>query len=293
MVKILIKVFSILITSASYMTIEQQVAQHYGQKNLGAHILAALMQAGKDIARLNIDDLAEIDEFHLGWRAQTAQLGKDLQLSNTDHVVDIGCGIGGPARYFASQYGCRVTGFDLTPAFIDAARMLTLKCRLGERIVFEVGSALAMPFASGGFDAACLIHVGMNIADKSTLFAEAKRVLRPGGRFAIYDVMLMDDVPLAYPMPWSSGPLTSFVAGPATYRQLLEKAGFVLEAEYNRRDDVLAAIAARRARMALEAPPILGLHVIMGPEAKPRLQNVLSALEQGNIAPIEMILRAA
>ncbi len=275
------------------MTIEQQVARHYGRKDLGAQILAALKQAGKDIACLDIDDLAEVDEFHLGWRPQTAQLGRDLQLSGTDHVLDIGCGIGGPARYFASQYGCHVTGLDLTPAFIEAARMLTMKCRLGEKVAFEIGSALTMPFVGSCFDAACLIHVGMNIADKSTLFAEAKRVLRPGGRFIVYDVMLVNDVPLTYPMPWSAGPATSFVAGPAAYRQLLEKAGFILEAEQNRRDDVLAAVATMRARMATEGAPILGLHVMMGPEAKLRLQNVLAALEQGHIAPIEMILRAA
>ncbi|MDY0872677.1 class I SAM-dependent methyltransferase [Dongia rigui] len=275
------------------MTIEQQVARHYGSKDLEANILAALAAAGKDMAHLSIDDLAGLDEFHLGWREQTARLASDLGLSAGQHVLDIGCGIGGPARYFAARHQCRVTGLDLTPEFVAAARMLTERCDLAGKASFEVGSALAMPFAAGGFDAACLIHVGMNIADKPALFAEVRRILRPGGRFAVYDVMAMGDADLTYPMPWSALPATSFVAKPAAYRQWLENAGFVLEVEHNRRDSVLEQVKIMRARAAAEGPPPLGLHVIMGPQAKIRLQNVMAALEQGHIAPVEMILRAA
>jgi ubiquinone/menaquinone biosynthesis C-methylase UbiE len=275
------------------MTIEQQVAKHYGSKDLETNILSALEQAGKDTAQLSIDDLAGLDEFHLGWREQTARLATDLGLSAGQHVLDIGCGIGGPARYFAERHQCRVTGLDLTPEFVGAARMLTQRCGLAGKAAFEVGSALAMPFAADSFDAACLIHVGMNIADKPALFAEVRRVLRPGGRFAVYDVMAMGDADLTYPMPWSEMPSTSFVAKPAAYRQWLAKAGFVPEGEHNRRDSVLEQLKLMRARAAAEGPPLLGLHVIMGPQAKIRLQNVMAALEQGHIAPVEMVLRAA
>ncbi|MBI2257066.1 MAG: class I SAM-dependent methyltransferase [Proteobacteria bacterium] len=275
------------------MSIELQVAQHYGSKDLEAKILAALQQAGKDLTHLSIDDLAGLDEFHLGWRAQTAKLAKDLQLSAGDHMLDIGCGIGGPARYFADRHQCQVTGLDLTPEFVDAARTLTQRCGLSGKARFETGSALAMPFAAGTFDAACLIHVGMNIADKAKLFAEARRVLRPGGRFAVYDVMMMADVPLTYPMPWSETPSTSFVARPDAYRKWLTEAGFSIDAENNARDAVLEQVMAMRARAASEGQPLLGLHVIMGPQAKIRLQNVMAALKQGHIAPVEIILRAA
>jgi SAM-dependent methyltransferase len=275
------------------MSIEQQVAQHYGNAKLEGNILAALQQAGKDPAHLSIDDLAGLDEFHLGWREQTAQLATDLGLADSDHMLDIGCGIGGPARYFAERHRCRVTGLDLTPEFVAAARMLTARCGLSEKARFEAGSALAMPFAAASFDAGCLIHVGMNIADKPKLFAEARRVLRPGGRFAVYDVMLTDGAVLTYPMPWSETSSTSFVATPAAYKKALIDAGFRIEAEHNRRDRVLEQSAGMRARAAAEGPPLLGLHVIMGPQAKIRLQNVMAALEQGHIAPVEMILRAA
>lgn len=275
------------------MTVEQQVARHYGHRDLEANILAALKQAGKDVAHLTIDDLAGLDEFHLGWREQTARLARDGQLSAGQHVLDIGSGIGGPARYFAERHQCRATGLDLTPEFVAAAEMLTQRCGLAGKASFKVGSALAMPFAAESFDAACLIHVGMNIADKPALFAETRRVLQPGGRFAVYDVMATGDAPLTYPMPWSETPEMSFVASPARYREWLKAADFILEAEHDRRDSVLEQVKAMRARAAAEGPPMLGLHVIMGPQAKIRLQNVMAALEQGHIAPIEMILRAA
>ena len=275
------------------MDIEQRVARHYGDTDLERNVLAALKAAGKDIERLTIDDLSEIDEFHLGWRAQTAGIADRLKLTPVEHLLDIGCGIGGPARYCAARRGCEVTGLDLTPSFISVAKMLTERCGLSDRVAFREGSALAMPFAASVFDAAMLIHVGMNIADKPALFAQARRVLKKGGRFAVYDVMRMGDAPLNYPMPWSEHPETSFVAGPEQYRNWLAAAGFRLESEINQRDVVLQKVAAMRARAAQDGPPLLGLHVIMGPQAKERLKNVMAALESGLVAPVEMILRAA
>jgi ubiquinone/menaquinone biosynthesis C-methylase UbiE len=274
------------------MDIERQVVRHYGSTDLERNVLAALKAAGKDVERLSIDDLSELDEFHLGWRAQTAGLADRLKLTPVEHLLDIGCGIGGPARYCAARHGCEVTGLDLTPSFISLAKLLTERCDLSDKVAFREGSALAMPFTDASFDAAIMIHVGMNIADKPRLFGEARRVLKNGGRFAVYDVMLTGDTPLAYPMPWSEHPETSFVAGPAQYREWLAAAGFRLDSEINQRDTVLQKVAAMRAQAAQDGPPLLGLHVIMGPQAKERLKNVMAALEKGLIAPVEMILRA-
>ncbi|WP_374311021.1 class I SAM-dependent methyltransferase [Dongia sp.] len=274
------------------MDIERQVVRHYGSTDLERNVLAALKAAGKDVERLSIDDLSELDEFHLGWRAQTAGLADRLKLTPVEHLLDIGCGIGGPARYCAARHGCEVTGLDLTPSFISLAKLLTERCDLSDKVAFREGSALAMPFTDASFDAAIMIHVGMNIADKPRLFGEARRALKNGGRFAVYDVMLTGDTPLAYPMPWSEHPETSFVAGPAQYREWLAAAGFRLDSEINQRDTVLQKVAAMRAQAAQDGPPLLGLHVIMGPQAKERLKNVMAALEKGLIAPVEMILRA-
>lgn len=275
------------------MTTDQVVAQHYGREGLEQAILAALTAAGKDVTDLSPDDLAGIDEFHLGWRAQTVSLAERLGLGLDDHVLDIGAGIGGPARCFAARYGCRVVGIDLTPDFVDVAQALTQRCGLADLVSFYLGSALALPFGVGSFDVATLIHVGMNIEDKASLFAEARRVLKLGGRFGVYDVMFADEkVVLPYPMPWAISPETSFVETLAVYRRLLASAGFAIEAEANRRDPTLNLAREMRAQAAKSGPPSLGLHVIMGPAAKDRLRNVMDALEQGLIAPVEIIARA-
>lgn len=281
------------------MDTEQQVARHYGARSgagdaaLETRIIEALIKSGKDVGKLTAADLSGADEFHLGWRAQTVELARELGLAPSLRVLDIGSGIGGPARYFAEAHGCRVTGIDLTPEFVACAVALTARCGLAGRVDFQQGSALAMPFAASTFDAATLIHVGMNIADKAKLFAEARRVLMAGGTFCVYDVMQMDAAPLPYPMPWAASLETSFVETPETYRRLLEAAGFRIRQERNRRDFVLALAKRMREDIAVNGAPPLSLHVLMGPAGKERLGNVMAALERGSIAPVEMIAVAA
>lgn len=275
------------------MDTEQQVAKHYSHGALEHAILDALKASGKDIDKLTPADLAGVDEFHLGWRAATAEIANDLDLSSAFHVLDVGSGIGGPARYFAEAHGARVTGIDLTKEFVEVATALTQRCRLSELASFKQASALALPFTDATFDAAMLIHVGMNIEDKTKLFSEVRRVLRPKARFAVYDVMRMADGELPYPMPWATTPATSFVRTPQDYRRMLTKAGFTVESEVSRRDLSLTLWQETRRRIAEQGPPKLGLHVLMGEAAKERLGNVIATLERGLIAPIEMIARAA
>ncbi|WP_225773046.1 cyclopropane-fatty-acyl-phospholipid synthase family protein [Inquilinus sp. Marseille-Q2685] len=274
------------------MAAEQQVARHYSRSGIEQAFLEALRAVGKDVGHLSPGDLSGADEFHLGGPAATAELARNLGLGPDLHLLDVGCGIGGPARHVAATYGCRVTGIDLTAEFVEAAEALTRRCGLAGLVSFRQGSALAMPFLDGGFDAATLIHVGMNIADKAALFAEMKRVLKPGGRFGVYDVMRIGEGELPYPMPWAATPETSFVEPPETYRRLLGQAGFAIEAEHDRRDLALRLGREMRERAAVRGPSPLGPHLLMGPTAPQRVGNVTAAIERGLVAPIEIIARA-
>jgi ubiquinone/menaquinone biosynthesis C-methylase UbiE len=275
------------------MTTEQQVAKHYSSGKLEQNLLAALTAAGKDIDKLKSEDLSGVDEMHLGGRLATIELAKDLGLVKDMQMLDVGSGLGGPARYFAEFRGCRVTGIDLTEEFVAVAKMITRRCGLGERATFKQASALDLPFADASFDAATMIHVGMNISDKAKVFGEVRRVVKKGGRFGVYDIMGMGAGELPFPMPWAAGSATSFVEPPETYRTLLKQAGFTLEAEHNRREFCMNIFKEMRERMAKEGPSPLGAHIIMGDGAKERLDNVKNVLEKGAIAPIAMIARAA
>ena len=274
------------------MDTEQQVAKHYSHGALESAILEALKASGKNIDKLSPADLAGVDEFHLGWRAATVEIAKALDLSSAMHVLDVGSGIGGPARYFAEAHGAQVTGIDLTEEFVQVANALTRRCGLADRATFQQASALALPFKDSTFDAATLIHVGMNIEDKAKAFSEVRRVLKPTARFAVYEVMRTASGEIPYPMPWAATPATSFVRTPDDYRRMLSQAGFKLESEVSRRDLALKLWQEMRRKVAEHGPSKLGLHVLMGEAAKERLGNVISTLERGTIAPIEMVARA-
>ena len=273
------------------MTTERKVASHYTHGSLLQAILDALKGMGKDVERLSPADLSAADEFHLGWRAATAELAKDLGLARGMQVLDVGSGIGGPARFFAESHDCRVTGIDLTEEFVRVATELTRRCGLSELASFKQASALDLPFGAAAFDAATLIHVGMNIEDKAGLFRNVRRVLKPGAVFGVYEVMQVEAGELPYPMPWAQTIETSFVETPETYRTLLTAAGFKIEREVNRRDFVRKLAAEMREKAAIQVAPPLGLHTLIGPAWRDRLANVMTTLERGTIAPIEMIAR--
>lgn len=270
------------------MDVEGEVARHYTTSELTRTVLSALRKAGRDTETLSTDDLAGVDEFHTGWRPLTLALARELAPTPGARILEVGAGIGGPARHFAEAYGCEVTGIDLTPAFVELATELTERTGLADRVRFVTGSALAMPFPDGAFDLATMFHVGMNIADKPALFAEVARVLQPGGRFVVYDLMRVGDAPLPWPMPWADSASTSFVETPAGYHALLEEAGFAIEAERDWADLVLEEAVRMRERFAAEGPPVVGLHLLMGPDGMNRLRKVIDCVRDRVLAPVEL-----
>ena len=274
------------------MELEQAVSRHYAHGSLEETILDALAAAGKDVNHLAPKDLAPVDEFHVGGRQATAAFAQQFELQPGMRLLDIGCGLGGAARYFAHEHGCRVVGIDLSAEYVNVANALAARVGLDERVSCERGSALALPFEAGGFDAAYMLHVGMNIEDKSGLFAEVRRVLRPAGRFGIYDVMRLGAGELSYPVPWASGPESSFVVDAASYRRLLEAQGFEVVKERDRRGFALEVFAQMRARAAAAGPGPLGLHIVMGASAAQKVKNMIGDISAGLIAPTELICRS-
>jgi len=274
------------------MTVERTVAQHYTHGSLEAALLDGLKKSGKNADRIDPDDLAPADEFHIGGRQATAEFADQLGLRPGMELLDIGSGIGGPARYFAHHRRCRVTGIDLTDEYVRVAGALSGRAGLAASLKFVQGSALALPFPPASFDGAYMLHVGMNIGDKATLFAQAKRALKPGGFFAVYDVMRVGPGDLAFPVPWARTAESSFVAATDDYRRLLREAGFAVEKERERCAFAIEFFKKMQARVAESGLPPLGLNIVMGADFRDKIRNLVANLENGLVAPTEMIARA-
>lgn len=192
------------------------VRAHYNAPGLVDRIKAALAPIAPEGQPLTVAQLAMLDQFHTRGILATAELAGAADLRSGDRVLDLGCGVGGPARYLASMFGCHVTGVDISPSFIEAADYLTARCGLEDRLTFRVGDALHVPFDDGGFDIVFLQHIAMNIADRAALYVEVCRLLKPGGRFATYDLVLKGGATWSIPRPGRATPRPAFFSAPRT-----------------------------------------------------------------------------
>jgi len=204
----------------------QAISQYWGRDNLGQAILDALAESGKHLDALTVDDLAPFDQFHGGGKKSTERLAGLAGFTPGTRVLDVGGGFGGPARTLAAEYGCQVTVIDLTESYLEAARLLTERLGLADRVTHQVGNALELPFEDGSFDAVWTQNSGMNIADKERLYQGFQRVLRPGGRLVFQEPMAGAAQPVIYPVMWARDASGSFLRTPDEMRALIEAAGF-------------------------------------------------------------------
>jgi ubiquinone/menaquinone biosynthesis C-methylase UbiE len=263
---------------------ETAVTDHYRVNDLGKIILDALQASGVNLDTLSPVDLAPIDEFHIGGRAATQYVIGMMELPRGATVLDVGSGLGGVARYLAAECGCRATGIDLTAEYVRVGKMLTERTGLSDKVDLHIGSALDLPWAEATFDAAVTFHVAMNIADRPRLYAEVARVIRPGGMFAIYDVMKGTNEGMLFPLPWARTAATSFLVTPNAMRKLLEEAGFEIVHEEDRREIALEHHRNRLAKLsAADGPPPLGLHLLLGQTASLKSRNMVNMLEANQI----------
>jgi SAM-dependent methyltransferase len=271
------------------------VMRHYGRGDLRERLGAALKAAGLTATPLSPADLAPLDQFHTrGWAA-TVELAAAAGIERGASVIDIGSGLGGPSRYLAATFDCRVQGIDLSASFVEAASYLAERAGLGDKVTYDCADALALPYDNASFDLAWTQHVAMNIADRARLYGEVHRVLRSGGRFAIYDIVAGPNGPLHFPVPWSRGPETSFLVTPDSMRVTLEQQGFRV-VTWNDQTDLGVAWFEQQQKARAQAasspasPPPLGLHLAMGPEFPAMGANLGRNLREGRAGLIQAVL---
>lgn len=267
----------------------ERVRDHYRATGLTERLREALAPLGPENQRLTPEQLAPLDQFHTRGVAATAELAKLAGISADMSVLDVGSGIGGPARFLAATRGCRVAGVDLSAPFVDAARYLTERTGQSGQVSFQTASALELPFGHGRFDVVLLQHVAMNISDRVRLYREIRRVLKSGGTFATYDVVLNSGEP-HYPLPWSRTPATSFLLTIAATREVIESAGFRMLGWQD--DTGVAKVWATQLR-ASGPPPSPNLGVVMGPDFAELAANLGRNLLEGRLGILTAVFEAA
>jgi len=262
---------------------------HYRATGLTERLRTTLAAFGPDEQRLTPEQLANLDQFHTRGLAATVELAKLAGITARTSVLDVGSGVGGPARFLAATYGCRVMGVDLSEPFVDAARYLTERTGQSGQVSFETASALELPFDDGHFDVVLLQHVAMNISDRARFYREIRRVLKLSGSFAIFDVVLNSGDP-HYPVPWARTPATSFLLTAAATREVIEPAGFRTLAW---QDDTEAAKAWFAQMRESGPPPSPNLGVVMGPDFAQLAANLGRNLMEGRLGILTAVFEAA
>ena len=272
------------------MTTDHPVAAHYTRGDLAAKILEAAAADGVDSDNLTIDDLAAYDEFHIRGREATIELASWAGLTDQDRVLDVGSGIGGPSRYLAANYGCSIVGIDLTSEYCDAATLFAERVGLADQVSYQQGDALAMPFEDASFDIAWSQHAAMNIADKAVLYREIHRVLKPGGKLALYDIGRGPGEDVIYPVPWAGDPSISFLISPIELRDVLENAGFQISYFH---DATRVAALPRSTDEEEDGPPPAppGVRLAMGEDWQAKVANLRKNLEDRRVAVVQVVAK--
>ena len=274
------------------MTTPNTIADYYERGDLLARLDRALAEDGAHPGHPSAQALAPYDQFHGRGMDATIDIAALMRVGAADHLLDVGSGIGGPARYFATRFGCRVTGIDLTPEFCDVARVLTRRLGLEAKVAFELGNALAMPFIDHQFEGAYSMNVSMNIADKVAFFREIHRVLKPGGWLVLSEIARGEGAGPDYPTPWARSAETSFLSTPDGTLGSLAQAGFDVVSWRNTAEEALAYAARSRAMVARgEKPPHRAVMLIHREVAAAAMANSARALAESRTIPIEILAR--
>jgi len=270
-----------------------RVAIHYGSSGgVTDSIAQGLRSAGQNLNELKTADLAPVDEFHIRGREATLELAEQMLLSENSRVLDIGSGLGGPARTLAEAYGCHVTGLDLTQAFCDAAEIMSDWVNLGGRVSFQQGDATDLPFPGNHFDAAMTIHVAMNIPAKDKVYAQARRVVKPGGIFAVYDVLQGEGGDVIFPVPWAREPSISHLATPDEMKALLAGSGFKVSRIHDSTDESRIWFEARAERLAQTGPPPVTFQAFLGDDFPEMVRNQVRNLTERRIRTVSYICKS-
>jgi len=275
------------------MTARDNVAGHYGgDGEIARRIDEQLRLSGlTDDHALSPSDLAAVDQFHVGGLEATQELARLFSPSQGSYVLDIGSGLGGPSRYLAAHYGCRIIGIDITEEYCRVASVLAARMGLEDRVEYRHGDVRELLFPDGTFDGAWTQHVSMNIAEKKQLYEGIRRVLKIGGRFALHDVVQRTPGPILFPVPWARTQEISHLQSMEAMRKTILDAGFVLVAWNDVTEGALRFLDAMVARGRNAETPRLGLHLVLGPDFPEMVRNFRRNLAEERCGVVQAVFQ--
>lgn len=268
------------------------VSNHYDRGVSATAMFDAIMEelaaTGHDVDELTWQALERLDQFHVGGGRATLAMARLAGIGRGDRVLDVGGGVGGPARTLAATLGCQVTVLDLSEAYIDLGRALTNRMRLSDLVEFRVGNALDIPLNIESVDVAWTQHSTMNIEDKERLYAELHRVVRSGGKLAMHEIVVVDRAePLHFPVPWARTPEISFLRSATAMRETIVAAGFVERAWTETTAIALAWMREMAERAAARGRPPHAQSVLLGPGFADAFRTIRRNLEEARAAVVE------
>ena len=269
----------------------KSIADHWATGDVYGLIVSALNKMSKPLDGLTLEDLAPVDHFHARGFPATVELADHLPIKAGQRILDIGCGLGGPARYVAKRFQCDVTGIDITEPFVQAANKLTALVQMQDSVHIELGDGQRLPYPNSAFDGAYTQHVTMNVADRPRFFAEAYRVLKPGAFFALTEHALGPEGQPYYPLPWSADGAGAYLVGPSETRALLEKSGFQDVVMEDTGAKYVAAYKTAIEKAERGALPPLGIHLLLGDTALEKTRNAARNIEERRTHPIQVVCR--
>ena len=265
------------------------IHSYYSPNDLYNKIIEGLDKLGTDLSNITLGDLQPVDEFHIRGHTATRELIKLSGFTPNMHILDVGCGIGGSTRRLSVETGCRVTGIDLSDAYIDTAQRLTQLLDMQDRVAFQAASALELPYDDNSFDGVWSLQMNMNVEDKLSWLTETCRVLKPGGRLVLYEVCAHKNSPLYFPVPWAQDSSMSFLVPPESFRDVITSAGFDITVWNDKTDLAQQAFAKAKEPVGEPNLPALGVYMLVGNDVGTKAYNLRRNLDEARVSLIETV----
>ncbi len=268
----------------------KHIHSYYSPNDLYNEIIKGVDKLGIDLAEVTMDDLQPVDEFHIRGDTATKELIALAGFTPDQHILDVGCGIGGSTRRLSNETGCRVTGIDLSDEYIDVAERLTQLLNMEERVKFHACSALELPFEDNSFDGIWSLQMNMNVEDKLGWLTETFRVLKPGNHAVLYEVCGGKNTPQHFPVPWAQDGSMSFLIPPDEFRHVVTAAGFEITVWNDKTDLAQKTFAQVKEPVGEPKLPALGVYMLVGEDVGTKAYNLHRNLDEERVSLIETVV---